>query len=152
MTVTVRTAEASDRRAIVTMRCELWTSDTAEEHESEFDRWLRGEPCSTMPVTVLIAEVEGVPVGFAEVGLRSHADGCDPRHAVGYLEGWFVHQLQRRRGVGRALVEAGMAWAREHGCREFASDTWADAQHSIDAHKRLGFERVDKCVNFRRDL
>ena len=58
----------------------------------------------------------------------------------------------RRQGVGRALVGAGMAWAKDQGCREFASDTWADAQHSIAAHQRLGFERVDKCVNFRRSI
>ena len=152
MTLTIRTAQASDREAIVAMRCALWVTDSLEEHEGEFDQWLRGEPCSTLPVTILIAELDGAPAGFADVGMRSHADGCNPSYQVGYLEGWFVHEPVRRKGVGRALVEAGKDWARERGCREFASDTWSHAQHSIDAHQRLGFELVDKCVHFRIDL
>ena len=152
MSVAVHTAEARDRAALVAMRTALWPPEPDEDHAADVDRWLRGESFSTLPMTMLIAQVDGEPAGFAEVGLRSHADGCDPRWPVGYLEGWFVHEAHRRRGVGRALVDAALAWARDQGCREFASDTWRDAQHSIDAHLRLGFEVVDRCVNFRRDL
>jgi len=40
-------------------------------------------------------------VGFLEVGLRSHADGCDPAQPVGYVEGWFV--APDHRGQVRAV-------------------------------------------------
>jgi len=39
--------------------------------------------------TILVAQVSGgTLVGFVEVDLRSHADGCNPAQAVGYIEGW----------------------------------------------------------------
>jgi len=42
-----------------------------------------------MPLTILVAQVSGgTLVGFVEVDLRSHADGCNPAQAVGYIEGW----------------------------------------------------------------
>jgi len=43
-------------------------------------------------------------VGFLEVGLRSHADGCNPSRPVGYIEGWYVTEDHRRCGVGRNLL------------------------------------------------
>ena len=43
-------------------------------------------------------------------------------------------------------------WARAHGCLEMASDTWIDNEESQRAHEALGFEVVDRCVNFRRAL
>lgn len=61
--------------------------------------------------------------GFLEVGLRSHADGCDPAQPVGFVEGWFVEEACRNRGIGRALMRAAEDWARGQGCVEMASDT-----------------------------
>jgi aminoglycoside 6'-N-acetyltransferase I len=87
-----------------------------------------------------------------EAGLRSHADGCDESHEVGYIEGWFVAQNWRARGIGRKLVAAAEDWARVHGCTEMASDTWIDNQTSQLAHQALGYEVVDRCVNYRKSL
>ena len=91
-------------------------------------------------------------VGFIEVGLRSHADGCDPKQPVGFIEGWFVEPSHRGRGIGRALMRAAEDWALEHGCIELGSDTWIDREGSIEAHRALGFEIVDRCVNFRKRI
>jgi aminoglycoside 6'-N-acetyltransferase I len=33
-----------------------------------------------------------------------------------------------------------------------ASDTWIDDEMSIDAHQALGFEIVDRCIHFRKQL
>jgi aminoglycoside 6'-N-acetyltransferase I len=86
------------------------------------------------------------------VGQRSHADGCDERHPVGYVEGWYVAAAARATGVGRALIEAAEAWARALGCREMASDTWHDNEPSILAHQALGYELVEHVVLFRKAL
>jgi aminoglycoside 6'-N-acetyltransferase I len=40
-----------------------------------------------MPLVLIVAEVEDHVIGFIEVGLRSHADGCDTRYPVGFIEG-----------------------------------------------------------------
>jgi aminoglycoside 6'-N-acetyltransferase I len=113
---------------------------------------LAGKPESTLPLVLFVAERQGRVIGFIEVGLRSHADGCDGARPVGFIEGWFVAPAHRGRGVGHALMDAAEAWTREQGCVEIASDTWADNVASERAHTALGFEVVDRCVNFRKAL
>ena len=105
------------------------------------------------PVAWLIAEdASGAMIAFLEVGLRSHADGCDTRRAVGYVEGWFVREEHRRKGIGAALMRAAEDWARAHGCREMASDALIDNATSQTAHTALGFDVVDRCIRFRKTL
>ena len=106
-----------------------------------------------MPITVLVAEAEneGV-VGFVEVDLRSHADGCDPAQPVGYVEGWYVAENFRRTGVGSMLISAAEEWARGFGCVEMGSDALIENEVSQRAHAALGYEVVDRCVNFRKKI
>ncbi|HEY4643041.1 MAG TPA: GNAT family N-acetyltransferase [Thermoanaerobaculia bacterium] len=102
---------------------------------------------------IFVAEDErGLPAGFAEVTLRSRADGCDPLQPVGYLEGWYVAEPHRRTGRGRDLLRASEQWARAQGCSEMASDTWLDNDVSQQVHQALGFEVVDRVVHFRKRL
>jgi aminoglycoside 6'-N-acetyltransferase I len=91
-------------------------------------------------------------IGFLEVGLRSHADGCNPLKPVGYVEGWFVREAFRNQGAGRELMRAAEGWARAQGCVEIASDVLIDNPGSQRAHSALGFEVVDRCVHFRKTL
>ena len=91
-------------------------------------------------------------VGFVEVGLRSAADGCDWARAVGYVEGWYVAESHRRRGVGAQLIAAAENWAREQGCTEMASDTQIDNAQSLQAHLRLGYEIAERSILFRKRL
>jgi hypothetical protein len=87
-----------------------------------------------------------------EVDLRSHADGCNPRRPVGYIEGWYVAKDHRHRGIGRELLAVAEDWARSHGCVEMASDTWIDNEVSQRVHEALGYEVVDRCVHYRKLL
>jgi GNAT superfamily N-acetyltransferase len=112
-----------------------------------------GDTPGTMPLINLVAETaDGTLTGFAEIDLRSHADGCDPARPVGYLEGWFVAEAYRRSGIGRRLLAAAEDWARSHGCIELASDTWIDNELSQSCHEALGFEVVDRCVHYRKGM
>src|SRR3954451_5332213 len=106
-----------------------------------------------MPLTILVADAGGgTLVGFVEVDLRSHADGCNPVQAVGYIEGWYVAEECRCSGVGRKLVAKAEDWARSHGCVEIASDAVIDNEVSQRAHGALGYEVVDRCVHYRKRL
>ena len=90
-------------------------------------------------MAALIAKDDaGRALGFAELSLRSYAEGCDTDN-VAFLEGWFVVPDARGRGVGRALIAACEKWARSQGCTEFASDAQPDNETSIAAHLALGF-------------
>jgi aminoglycoside 6'-N-acetyltransferase I len=152
MDAQVREAKPGDAPALARLRHRLWPDSSVEEHAGELARLLAGEALSTLPSVILIAEAQGEIVGFAETGLRSHADGCDASRPVGYLEGWYVAPEWRRQKVGARLLAEVEAWARAQGCREMASDTWADNTESQLAHEALGFEVVDRCVNYRKRL
>ncbi len=153
MEIRVRPARLSDGEQLSLMRQALWPKLGAEEDRQELVATLAGKPDSTMPLSILVAEIgDGELVGFLEVGLRSHADGCDARIPVGFVEGWFVSEQHRRKGVGAKLLAAAEEWARSHGCIEMASDTWLDHDTSQIAHEALGFEVVDRCVHYRKTL
>jgi aminoglycoside 6'-N-acetyltransferase I len=146
----IRLAEESDRISLAKMSALLWPEASFEEHLKDVDN---AATSSTLPLTTLVAQDgTGELVGFLEVGLRSHADGCNPAKPVGFVEGWFVQETWRGRGVGRDLMRVAEEWARSHGCVEMASDTWIDSEGSQLAHTALGFEIVDRCVHFRKSL
>ena len=70
---------------------------------------------------MLLAEIAGVAIGFAELSIRT--DLPDLRgQRVGYIEGLYVRGEARRRGVARALLAEARRWAYASGCAAFASD------------------------------
>jgi aminoglycoside 6'-N-acetyltransferase I len=106
-----------------------------------------------LPLVILVAEdKDGSLVGFLECGLRSHAESCNPSRPVGYVEGWYVAEGHRRRGIGKSLLAAAEEWARSQGCVEMASDALIDNALSQKVHQHLGFEVVERSVHFRKDL
>ena len=150
--ICVRPAQFSDRDNLARMRTALWPDSSAEEHDREVIEILEGRAALTMPLIILVAETSEQVIGFLEVDLRSHADGCNPARPVGYIEGWYVAKNYRHQGVGKKLVAAAEDWARGHGCIEIASDTWIDNEVSQHAHESLGYEVVDRCVHYRKKL
>jgi aminoglycoside 6'-N-acetyltransferase I len=153
LTTQVRQAHRSDKNELAKIRVLLWPESSVEVHRKELESILRFRMYGTLPMTILVSQDDsGALTGFIEIGLRSHADGCDPARPVGFVEGWFVHEASRKRGIGSALMRSAEAWARTQGCREMASDTWLDDQRSIRSHQALGFEVVDRCVHFRKAL
>jgi aminoglycoside 6'-N-acetyltransferase I len=135
------------------MRALLWPDTSCEEHAAEIDRAFLAGMNGHFPLAILVAiDDQGALAGFLEVGMRSHADGCDPSHPVGFVEGWFVQEALRNRGVGKELMRAAEDWARAQGCLEMASDALIDNQVSESAHQALGFDVVDRCVHFRKRL
>ena len=153
MTAVVRLGSPGDIEQLAQLRRELWPDVGREENVRELTAILRGESIGTLPLVIFVAEGnEGALLGFIEVGLRSHADGCDKQTPVGYVEGWFVRESHRRQGIGQQLVVAAEDWARSKGCIEIASDALIDNDLSQRAHESLGFEVVDRCVHYRKAL
>lgn len=153
MSLRVRPAVPADFDPLLELRAALWPDEDRDDLASFLTAALAGRPESTLPLANFVAEEnEFGLLGFIEVGLRSHANGCDSRRAVGFVEGWFVAEKARKRGVGRALIRAAEEWSRAQGCTELASDTWLDAQLSEQAHLGVGFEVADRCIDFRKSI
>lgn len=150
MTIHVRPATPGDSEAWLRMRLALWPDSTDAEHRVSIEQYFSGHRRD--PQETLIAfDAAGSPVGFVELSIRNIVDSC-ATDRVGYVEGWYVSPDVRRRGIGRALVEAAEAWAIEQGCTEFGSDALIDNLVSQTAHAALGFVETGRVCNFRKDL
>lgn len=69
-----------------------------------------------------------------------------------HLEAWFVMPELRRKGIGRALIEAVERWCLNAGFQELGSDAERKNRGSIAAHRAIGFEPNLRVQYFRKRL
>lgn len=144
MTITRATGEVLPQAAA--LACELWPGHTAQEFLLEFEAFSPGEGA------VFLAVEDGAPAGFAQCQLRhDYVEGTDSS-PVGYLEGIYVREPYRGRGLARALLRACEGWAAEQGCAQFASDCELDNAGSIAFHLGAGFAEANRIVCFTKRL
>jgi len=129
------------------MRCVLWDVPDAE-NRAEVDQIL-ADP-EDWAVFVACAPDAGC-IGFLEAWLREYAEGASSS-PVGYIEGWYVEEDYRCKGVGALLVAAAEGWTRSRGCTEIASDAPIDNVGGIRAHLHLGYREVERIVCFLKEL
>jgi aminoglycoside 6'-N-acetyltransferase I len=149
----IRPAQPSDLPPLSLLRAALWPESPVEEHARELALILAGKFPGILPLAIFVAQASDGPLlGFLEASLRSNADGCNPAHPVGYIEGWYVVESARRQGLGAALVRAAEDWARGQGCIEMASDAALHNHASQRAHEVLGFKLAGRAVLYRKTL
>ena len=101
---------------------------------------------------VFLAWQDARPVGFAQCQLRhDYVEGTESS-PVGYLEGIFIAESHRRQGVAKSLLAACEGWARERGCREFASDCQLDNVQSLQFHLNVGFKEANRIICFTKKI
>ena len=148
--VQVRPATKDDAAVWLRMREALWPEYASTWHADEIGQFFAGK--LSMPLAVLIAHDDsGKALGFVELSIRNYAEDC-VTDRVAYLEGWYVVPGARRRGIGRALMNASEQWARAQGCTEFGSDAVIDNEVSAAAHRALGFAETVQIRCFRKQL
>lgn len=138
--------EKENLTALVELALLLWPKHEAAELEAEFAEILKKESA------IFLAVRDGKTAGFSQCQLRH--DYVEGTHTspVGYLEGIYVRESCRGMGVAKALLEACEAWAREQGCREFASDCELDNAGSLQFHLKMGFEEANRIICFTKEL
>lgn len=67
---------------------------------------------------------------------------------VGYLEGIFIKPEYRNKGLARELIKACEEWAKEKGCKEFASDCELHNEESRRFHMATGFDEANRIICF----
>ena len=140
----IRKAEFSDLPVLADLTLKLWPSHDREELAAELKEILDKEDAA-----FFLAEGK---VGFAQCQLRyDYVEGTESS-PVGYLEGIYVDDSHRRQGVARELLYACECWAKEQGCREFASDCELTNTQSLAFHLALGFEEANRIICFTKKL
>jgi len=148
--IRVRPAAPSDAVSWLRMRDALWPHHDTGSHADEVELYFAGKLRGLQEVLLAFDET-GAAVGFAELSIRSYAEHCETDR-VAYLEGWYVEPGVRRKGVGRALVDAAEGWAIKQGCTEFGSDAGLENELSAAAHHALGFEETVRLRCFKKVL
>ena len=143
----IRKAHFSDLNTLTDLALKLWPDNDSDA--------LRGELAQIMDSTgaaFFLAERDGTAVGFAQCQLRrDYVEGTESS-PVGYLEGIFVEAAARGSGVAKGLLCACESWAREMGCREFASDCELTNDESLQFHLNVGFEEANRIICFVKKL
>ena len=140
-------ADPSRLRELTHLVLKLWPEHEWEEMEHELSQGLRN-----LDTVFFLAYFGQKPAGFVQCGLRrDYVEGTDSS-PVGYLEGIYVEPEYRTQGIARALLRACEGWARERGCREFASDCQLDNTQSLQFHLASGFQEANRIICFTKKL
>ena len=154
--VTVRTARWEDLPGVI------WLERTSEGAPHWGEAVYRGILADTLPgVTagagsqrrLLVAELGGGLAGFAVAAGSGPGDDLDDLDGLNglivELESVLVAEGVRRRGVGRGLCEAAIAWARELGAVALHLEVRA-ASGAGELYRLLGFVVVGRRPGYYR--
>jgi ribosomal protein S18 acetylase RimI-like enzyme len=111
----------------------------------------RPSRCRRRGATALFARTAPTVVAVADgrvIGML-HVDVS--RHCFGEF-GMLVDRGWRGRGVGSALVQATVEWARDHGLHKLCLEVFAHNSAAIALYRKYGFiEAVRRIKQYRRD-
>ena len=146
MNLRVFRASESDASSAARLADQMWGADDGREQEF---LCLIQSPESA----VFLAEADGKAIAFAQCGLRhDYVEGKASDGPVGYLEGIYVEEAYRGRGIARMLLSLCEDWARDMGCSDFASDTELHNEEGLQFHLACGFEEAGRIICFMKKL
>jgi aminoglycoside 6'-N-acetyltransferase I len=151
-TVNIRHVQPGDRAEWLRLLEGLYAAHPQAEDVATVDAFLTGSAHpSLLPSAVFVYDrLDDRLAGFLELSVRTYAEGCSGQ--TPYVESWYVDPDERRRGIGRALMDAAERWSRDNGYSELASDAELENLRSHRAHEALGFEEVERTVHYRKTL
>ena len=158
MAVTVRVAVSEDLPRLVEMWAALY--DHQRDHgmllplaDAAADRWGRSitEKLDTPIARVIVADVDGVPVGFITCQIKRLPPMYHPSvgKSATILEMWVDHTF-RSHGTGARLVEAAEEWFRASGVRTAELQVVIDNPGGLKFWKARGW--APECYQLRRTL
>ena len=146
MDITIRRVTQEDKAEWLRMRKGIWPEAPDEYLDFDMDDILANDD-----YLVIFACDGDKPIGLTEAQIRDYGEGCETS-PIGYLEGWFVQNEYRGKGVVAVMTQAAENWIRDKGCSEVASDTWLDNEPSIRAHQKMGYTEVERLVHYVKQL
>lgn len=146
MDVLIREIQKRDTDMWLGMYRRLWPSYSDEALLAEMNRIFKSSKRSAY-----VALADGHAAGFAEYALRDYANGCNSQ-PVPFLEGIWISEEYRAQGIAKALVQFLEKKATMAGFKEFGSDVELSNYPSQLMHERLGFEKTETVVFYRKIL
>lgn len=125
----------------------LWPGEDFDTMEREFTRYQEDSTAE-----LFICEVDSQVVGFAHVQLRYDYVEGTVSTPVGYLEGIYVKETYRKKGIAKTLVAVCEDWARFMNATEFASDVELSNEASALFHNQVGFKEVNRLICYAKKL
>lgn len=143
----IKRGKEEDISVLAELAIQMWESHSAAEMAEDLAEIMAKEDAQ-----FFIKYEREIPVGFAQCQLRhDYVEGTESS-PVGYLEGIFVRADYRHRGYAGELLRECEKWAREKGCREFASDCELVNEDSRRFHMAMGFSEANRIICFTKEL
>lgn len=126
---------------------ELWLEHDLEDLNRILNDYISGEESA-----VFAERKDDQVIGVALCCLRhDYVEGCESS-PVGYLEGIFVQENFRLKGIADSLCKECENWAKELGCSEFASDCELTNTDSLRFHLSIGFQEENRIICFKKRI
>ena len=141
---TIRRSEASDFDEWFVLFEQVAAEGTGIGAEAPLDpEWMRPsfeKHLDSDTAVRFLAEIDGVIVG--DLGVRN---------AGGVAElGMLVRDGHRGQGIGSALMDACLAWARDAGAHKVALTVWPHNEAALALYRKYGFEIEGRLVRHYR--
>lgn len=132
---------------ILLMALQLWPDNTYDGLREELIKILNNEK-----ETILLYKLENEFIGFNHVAIRhDYVEGSNTS-PVGFIEGIFVKENHRGKGIGKILVRSGEEWAKSRGCTQMGSDVEFHNVESYNFHKKIGYTEVNRIICFLKNI
>jgi GNAT superfamily N-acetyltransferase len=103
--------------------------------------WFLGRQLKDDDVVIFVAEHDGQVIGYVYAALEP-ISWKELRDACGFVHDIVVDESNRRAGTATALMEAAIAWLREHGAPRVILGTADKNERAQRLFAKLGFRRT----------
>jgi len=105
---------------------------------ANFGPALQAEELADPDMTTLIAEVDGIPAGFAQLSRRAPPPQL-PSDAGRFLSRFYLEQVWIGRGVAQPLMAALLDTARRDGASYLWLTVWQENPRAVAFYRKCGF-------------
>ena len=143
MPINIRSIRHQDCNAWSALRVEF-LPEIKNINQAEVDAFFHGSYPNVQEVLIALDDAQKM-VGFIELNLRDNVPGSS-QQTTPYIEAWFVSPDYQGQGIGKALIQAAEKWAKQQGFQELGSDAPITNEKSVNLHKQLGFNEIERVV------
>lgn len=150
LAIRIRKATAKDIPDIIECSKEFHTCGSALFNENErklfkfkknhisilkklLEKWIRSRNAR-----VFVAEADGKIIGYILATTNKLASVYEHGHEI-HIEGIFIRELFRKKGVGKMLLREAEIWAKEKGIYSLGLTVLVRNKNAFSAYKKLGF-------------